>query len=99
MSDWLCIIRPPRPSFLSDASEHEQAVMADHFEYLKVLMREGKLLLAGPSLDPLFGLIVLVAEDEDEAWGLVRADPSVAAGVQTPELHPFRTSLLAGRVA
>ena len=97
MSDWLCIIRPPRPTFNSDATDEEVAVMREHFTYLQGLLRQGKLLLAGPSLEPLFGIFVLVAETEDEAWELVRADPSVRAGVQTPELHPFRTALLAGR--
>jgi uncharacterized protein len=97
MSDWLCIIRPPRATFIADASEDERAVMGEHFAYLERLLREGKLLLAGPSLDPPFGIVVLVAESEQEARELVRADPSVRAGVQTPELHPFRTSLLAGR--
>jgi uncharacterized protein len=97
MSDWLCIIRPPRPTFISDMTDDERAVMHEHFGYLQQLLGEGKLLLAGPSLDPPFGIIVLVAESEGEAWELVRADPSVRAGVQTPELHPFRTSLLAGR--
>jgi uncharacterized protein YciI len=97
MSDWLCIIRPPRPTFISDMRDEERAVMAEHFAYLERLLAEGRLLLAGPSLDPPFGIIVLVAESEEEAWAIVRADPSVQAGVQAPELHPFRTSLLAGR--
>jgi uncharacterized protein YciI len=97
MGDWLCIIRPPRPTFISDMSDRERALMGEHFAYLQRLLRAGKVLLAGPSLDPPFGIIVLVAESEEEAWEIVRADPSVAAGVQTPELHPFRTSLLAGR--
>ena len=97
MSDWLCIIRPPRLTFISDMRDDERAVMREHFAYLERLLGEGRLLLAGPSLDPPFGIIVLVADSEEEAWELVRADPSVRAGVQTPELHPFRTSLLRGR--
>ena len=99
MSEWLCIIRPPRPTFMDDASAEEERVMEKHFAYLQELLRDGKLLLAGPSLDPVFGLIVLVAETEEEAWELVRSDPSVRAGVQTPELHPFRASLVAGRTS
>jgi uncharacterized protein YciI len=82
---------------MDDASPEEGQVMDEHFAYLRQLLSEGKLLLAGPSLDPVFGVIVLVAETEDEAWELIRADPSVRAGVQTPELHPFRASLVAGR--
>jgi uncharacterized protein YciI len=97
VNDWLCIIRPPRPSFISDMRDDERALMGEHFAYLERLVGEGKVLLAGPSLDPPFGIVVLVAESEEEAWALVRADPSVAAGLQTPELYPFRTSLLAGR--
>ena len=97
MSEWLCFIRPPRATFMDDASPEEERVMDEHFAYLRQLLSEGKLLLAGPSLDPVFGVIVLVADTEDEAWELIRADPSVRAGVQRPELHPFRASLVAGR--
>jgi uncharacterized protein YciI len=82
---------------MDDSSPEEDRVMEEHFGYPQGLLRAGKLLLAGPSLDPVFGVIVLVAETEDEAWELVRADPSVRAGVQTAELHPFRASRLAGR--
>ena len=96
MSEWLCVLRPPRPTFMDDVSTEEDRVMEAHFAYLQQLLRDGRLLLAGPSLDPVFGVIVLVAETEEEAWALVRDDPSVRADVQTPELHPFRASLFAG---
>ena len=97
VSEWLCIIRPPRQTFMQDASPEEQEVMSRHFEYLKGLLADGKLILAGPSLDVAFGIIVLEAETEEEARRLIEADPSVAEGIQTPELHPFRASLLRGR--
>jgi uncharacterized protein len=97
VGQWLCVIRPPRATFMDDASPAEEQVMHDHFAYLKGLLDAGTLILAGPSLDPPFGIIVFEAESEDEARRLIEADPSVAAGVQTPELHPFRASLLRGR--
>jgi uncharacterized protein YciI len=97
MNQWLCVIRPPRATFMDDATPAEEQVMSDHFEYLKRLLDEGKLILAGPSLDPPFGIIVFEAESEDEARELIAADPSVAAGIQTPELHAFRASLVRGR--
>jgi uncharacterized protein YciI len=71
--------------------------MSRHFEYLKGLLGEGKLILAGPSLGPAFGVIVFEAESEDEARRVIAEDPLVKAGVQTPELSPFRASLLRGR--
>jgi uncharacterized protein YciI len=98
VAEWLCIIRPPRATFVADMRDDERELMSEHFAYLQALLREGKLLLAGPSpAEPAFGIAVLVAEDEDEAWALVRADPSVAAGRQTPQLQPFRATLLARR--
>ena len=97
MSEWLCLIRPPRPTFMDDATPEEEQAMRDHFAYLTSLLDAGRLILAGPSLDPPFGIIVFEAESEEEARRLVEGDPSVAAGVQTPELHPFRASLLRGR--
>ncbi|MEX2212455.1 MAG: hypothetical protein WD689_11935 [Gaiellaceae bacterium] len=42
-------------------------------------------------------MVILVADSEEEAWELARGDPSVQAGVQTPELQPFRAALVAGR--
>jgi uncharacterized protein YciI len=82
---------------MEDSTPEEDALMSAHFEYLKRLLDEGRLILAGPSLDPVFGVIVLEAESEEEARRLIDADPSVAAGLQTPELSPFRASLLRGR--
>jgi uncharacterized protein YciI len=97
MPEWLCIIRPPRPTFMEDSTPEENELMGAHFEYLQRLLAEGKLILAGPSLGPVFGVIVLEAETEEDARRLIEEDPSVAAGLQTPELSPFRASLLRGR--
>jgi uncharacterized protein YciI len=97
MTEWLCIIRPPRPTFMDDATPEENEVMTAHFEYLKGLLDDGKLILAGPSLEPPFGIIVFEAETEEEARRIIAADPSVAIGLQTPELHQFRASLVRGR--
>lgn len=93
MSEWLCIIRPPRATFLEDSTPEEDEVMRAHFQYLEGLLEDGRLILAGPSLQPPFGIIVFEAEDEEEARRLIAADPSVASGIQRPELHPFRASL------
>jgi uncharacterized protein len=56
------------------------------------------LILAGPFLDGQApGIIIFEAADEAEARATMEADPAVAAGVFTAELHPFRASLLRGR--
>jgi uncharacterized protein YndB with AHSA1/START domain/uncharacterized protein YciI len=75
----------------------EERTMDEHFTYLQALMWAGKVLLAGPCLDPVFGLAILDVADEIEARQLMDADPSVVAGVLTYTIHPFRASLLIRR--
>jgi uncharacterized protein len=78
-------------------TEDEREITRAHVAYLQKLLDEGKLVLAGPSLSPLFGVVVLEADDEDEARRLALADPFVSSGLQTVELSPFRVSFLRGR--
>ena len=74
----------------------ESEIMARHFRFLQALLEQGTLVLAGPSLRPLFGISIFEAEDEAAARVLMEADPAVSTGLQTAELHPFRVSLLRG---
>jgi uncharacterized protein YciI len=97
MATWLYILRPPRQTFSDDMTEEEREVTQAHVAYLRQLLDDGKLVLAGPSLSPLFGIVVLDADDEDEARRIASADPFVSSGLQTAELSPFRVSFLRGR--
>jgi uncharacterized protein YndB with AHSA1/START domain/uncharacterized protein YciI len=78
-------------------TEREEQVMGEHFVYLQNLMHRGKVLLAGPVMDPVWGLIVLEVADEAEARAIMDVEPSVTSGVLTYTLHPFVASLQAGR--
>jgi uncharacterized protein YciI len=96
MPHWLYVLTPPRQTFREDMTEEESEVMSRHFRYLQGLLEDGVLVLAGPSLRPLFGISIFEAEDESAARAVMEADPAVSSGVQTAELHPFRLSLLRG---
>ena len=93
---FLGIIRPYRKDFLTNPKVNEEKIMVEHFNYLKKLLDENKLFLAGPTLileDP-FGVIILESETEEEAKKLLESDPSVKAGIQKIEdLRPIRLSL------
>ncbi len=89
------MIHPPRPTFVNDATPAEMEIMGTHFDYLRGLSEQGKLLLAGPCLDEGgFGVGILCTTDAEEARALVAADPSVRSGLMRPELHPVRLSFL-----
>lgn len=57
-------------------------------------MDENKLVLAGPTLNGDFGIVIFEAENEEEAKNIMRNDPAVMKKVVTSELYPFRISLL-----
>ena len=90
---FLVIYRPPRPTFADDATPDEERVIGSHFQYLKRLLAEGKLLIAGPCEDASMGLAVLECENQEEARSILAADPAIQGKVFTGEIKPYRVSL------
>ncbi|UOQ44943.1 YciI family protein [Halobacillus salinarum] len=94
MKEFVYTIQSERPNFIDSMTEEESDVMSDHFDYLKALLEEKKLVMAGPCLDGAFGIVIIQSETEEAARELMENDPSVKAGVMKAELHPYRVSLL-----
>jgi uncharacterized protein YciI len=94
---FLYVIRPTRPAMLVEGPDaRETAVVDAHFAYLRRLVAEGVVLMAGRTVETgerTFGLVVLQAGSEDAARALMRADPAVAGGVMQAELYPYRVAL------
>jgi uncharacterized protein YciI len=97
MAQFLYRIQPVRAAMLSQGpTSDEEAVIAEHFEYLMRLAEEGTLILAGRTLNTdrsSFGIVLLDSEGEDRARELMMEDPAVSAGVFTAELFPFRVAV------
>jgi uncharacterized protein YciI len=92
---WIYLIRPVRLAMTDDPTEHEAAILRDHFARLEQLCDQGTVLLAGPSLAgaDTFGLVLLDLEHEEDARAVMESDPAIVGGVMTGELRPFRMSL------
>jgi uncharacterized protein len=92
---WLLFLRPHRPEMPFEPTEEEERIVGEHFEYLKRLRGEGKLLVAGPSPveGDTIGIAIYELDDEDEVRALVAADPAVVSGIMIPELRPLRLSV------
>ena len=73
----------PRPGFPADMTAAEQAAMDRHGAYWAEQVAAGAAIAVGPvfASDGVFGLAVLVAEDEAAAAALVAADPVLNAGL------------------
>jgi uncharacterized protein YciI len=88
------IVKPVKENFEKTATEKDNKIVGEHFLYLKNLLEEKKLILAGPQVNAKFGIVVFEADSEKEAEHILQNDPAVTKGVFTAELFPFRVSLL-----
>ncbi len=94
MKHFLLIYRPPRPTFGSDATPEEERIIGSHFQYLKRLLAQGTLLIAGPCEDASMGIAIVECESEADAKRILDEDPAVAGRVFTCEVKPYRVSLI-----
>jgi len=74
----------------------DKAAVDRHLANFKAAVQSGQLILAGrtrESGDKTFGVAIFEAADEAAAQKFMQADPAIAAGVMTAELHPFAVVL------
>jgi uncharacterized protein YciI len=92
---WLVVLRPVRAEMPFEPTEEEARIVGEHYEYLKQLRADGRLVLAGPSALPgdTFGLGIFDQDDRADVEAIVAADPAVTGGVMTAEIRPYRISV------
>jgi hypothetical protein len=80
----------------------EIAYVGLSFDYLKALVEQCSVILAGRTLntdESSFGIVIFKAESEDAARAIMNNDPAVQAGVMHARLFPYRIALMADRGA
>lgn len=87
------------PRLLDDKNwtQSDNEAVGAHFKQLKTYLSEGKLIMAGRSLNSdasQFGLVVLEVDSEAEARTIMENDAAVKAGIMTAQLVPFYTALM-----
>ena len=90
-SRFLVLLSPVRPE--AAATDEDKARIVMHFDYLKTLLADGKLVLAGMSSDDYKSLLLIEAADREEAERIMMSDPAVSGNVYQAELHPFQIVL------
>ena len=93
MPEYIYLTHPLRDGFFEQPTAIENAVMEEHFQYLKQATETGRVILAGPCLDATFGIVVFHADDDAAAQTFMFHDPAVLKNVMMAELHPMRISL------
>jgi uncharacterized protein YciI len=98
METWIYFIHPPRDDFAATMTEAEDEAWGRHWERVKRLYAEGRIVLVGPTLGRVnTGICVFEAPDEAAATAFMQEDPAIAEGFARGELRPMRVSLLRGR--
>jgi uncharacterized protein YciI len=93
---YLYRIQPVREGFLIGSTPEEDAIISEHFDYLKALTEQGVVLMAGRTVnteDTSHGLVIFLAASEIAARAVMENDPAVRAGVFRAELFPFAVAL------
>ena len=90
------------PTLLNESNwtEKHEEIVSIHFSVLQGLHKYGKLILAGRTLnmdEKTFGIVILEVESEEEAQSIMKNDPTVAEGIMTAELFPYKVALIKGR--
>jgi uncharacterized protein YciI len=101
MPQFLYRVRPARPGFLSAPTAEETDLVGQHFRYLKGLIRQAVVLLAGRTLNEdasTFGIVLLEAPSEAEAEAIMSQDPAVRGGVFSAELFPYHIALVSPHI-
>ena len=87
-----------RQGWPDNMTSDEERIMTEHYEYLKNLTAQGKVLMAGPVLNDVFGLIVLEVNSKEEANSILEIEPSIVQGIHTYEIAPMKASLMAYKI-
>lgn len=94
MPQFLYVLHPPRPDFITTITPEERAIMNEqHFPYLEGMFASGQLVLAGPCLTPPNdGIVILEAPSHEDAQELMAADPAVSSGLMRGVLREMRVT-------
>ena len=79
MSHFLCKLKPPRPTFLSDMSADEGLVMRRHREYWTPRVEIGVVIAMGPVANPAgaYGVAIIEAPSRDALEAMLASDPAI----------------------
>lgn len=100
LEQYLYLIRPARPEMLSEGTTpREEAIIDEHFNYLKALTEQGVVILVGRTQnndETTFGIVIFEAKSIEAASRIMNDDPAVKNGIMVATLFPYRIALLRG---
>ena len=77
-------------------TDEDKKTVATHFAHLKAAADEGKVILAGRTLEAgsrTMGMVIFEAFDTDAATKFMNTDPAIKGKVMTATVHPYQIAL------
>src|SRR5262249_3355665 len=89
------------PKWTAAENAETKRLHQEHVNYVMSLLDSGKAIIAGPFTDggDISGVYIFRAKSAAEAKEWVEADPTVAAGLFTAEMHPWWSEDIFGKPA
>ena len=98
MGEWVFFMHPPRDDFIATMTDAERSAFGAHAAWLRKLLADGVLIVAGPCLGQVnTGIAIFEAPDEEAARRVVAYEPVTSGGYMDGDLRPYRLGLLRGR--
>ncbi len=98
MPEYLYRVTPVRAEMVGEPTEDEEAIVEQHFEWLKeqtglgIVLMVGRTQTTGPET---FGITIFRARSDEAAQEFMRRDPAVMNGIMHAEVFPYKVALLA----
>jgi uncharacterized protein YciI len=87
------VLRRANSKSMARISLKEEAIVGEHFEYLKETLTGGRLILEGRCLNGEFGIVIFYVDSEKQAEDFMGNYAAVKKGVVTAELYRFNIAL------
>jgi uncharacterized protein YciI len=88
----------PRLLIEKNWTDQDGQIVSRHFRRLQQLHKEGKVILAGRTLNDSdasqFGVVILKVNSESEARKIMEEDDAVKEKIMTAQLFPFSVALI-----
>jgi uncharacterized protein YciI len=98
VSEWVFLMHPPRDDFTASMTDAERSAFEAHAAWLRGLLADGALIVAGPCLGKVnTGIAIFEAPDEETARRITASEPVTSGGYMRGDLRPYRLGLLRGR--
>lgn len=98
MKQYVVVLRLIERLWTVDAwTATDNTIVDEHFLYLKTLLAQGRLILAGKTAgndESTFGLVIFEAVDDEEAKFIMENDPSVRKGIMRATLSSYHVALV-----